>query len=312
MKVLVTGGAGFIGSHICERLLSMGHSVVCVDNFSAGRKSNIEHFLSLPNFQLYTCDICYLTADVFKDVDLVCHQAALGSVPRSMKFPTDFNRVNVNGFMHVLQLALEANVKRVVYASSSSVYGDNLTMPKQENEIGRPLSPYAATKQINELYADVYNRCYGMETIGLRYFNVFGPRQNQFGDYAAVIPSFISRLAAGLRCTINGDGSIMRDFTYVSNVVDANIAALFSTNPDIVGVYNIGCGELTSIKRLYEMLRDITHSDDNVIFGPARAGDIVLSVADISKATKTFNYTPTIGVEDGLKTTVQLYMETFR
>lgn len=307
---LVTGGAGFIGSNIVEYLLQHNaKKVVVLDNLSTGFKKNIEPFLSKSNFEFIEgsiCDYC-ICIDAMKDVDYVFHQAALGSVPRSVKDPWATNDANVTGFMNVLCAAKEAGIKRIVYASSSSVYGDNPDSPKQEENIGNALSPYAVSKRVNELYADIFSRTYGMEIIGLRYFNIFGQRQNPEGEYAAVIPLFIDGLLNNKPIYINGDGMQSRDFTYIENAVQANIKAMFAPKGASNEVYNIGCGETTSVNDLFKMLRTIIGSKAYPTHREQRKGDIKDSMAEIYKAKKILRYQPQVAIEEGLKHTVEWF-----
>ena len=304
MKVLVTGGAGFIGSHICDKLIELNHQVACVDNLSNGSMDNIKHLLSNSNFKFYELDINELSGSFFKDIDVVCHQAAIGSVPRSIAQPELYQKSNVNGFFNILNKCKERGIK-VIYASSSSVYGDDDTLPKIESSTGDALSPYAATKQINELQAGVFSTVYNMTTIGLRYFNVFGPRQNPNGDYAAVIPKFISLICNNERPVINGDGSYSRDFTYIDNVVAANILAIES---DIeTNVFNIGAGGNTSIKVLFSEIKQLLKSDIEAEYGPFRKGDIPHSFANIEKAKSLLNYNPSVNILQGLEKTVNYF-----
>ena len=312
--VLVTGGAGFIGSHICDRLIQLNYRVKCIDNLSNGSRDNIQHLIEHDNFHFHCMDINDLTADTLQDVDMICHQAAIGSVPKSIAMPEEYHKSNVTGFFHLINLAKNANIKRFVYASSSSVYGDDTTLPKQESKTGNALSPYAATKQMNESYANVFAKCYGMETIGLRYFNVFGPRQNPYGDYAAVIPKFILNALTGKVSTINGDGSFARDFTYIENVVNANVLALHTTDDNCFGTaFNIGAGGNTTILDLFHAIRMLSMQYvkmvDVVRHGPERKGDIPFSSADITKANKYLNYIPSIDIHEGLKNTIEYFNE---
>ena len=315
-KILVTGGAGFIGSNLCEALLEKGNKVVCLDNFATGKRENIEEFLKDSNFTLIEGDIRKL-ADCLKatkDVDYVLHQAALGSVPRSIKDPITSNDVNVSGFLNMLLAARDNRVKRFVFAASSSTYGDSESMPKVEHVIGKPLSPYAITKYVNELYADVFSKTYGLETIGLRYFNVFGRRQDPNGAYAAVIPKFVSELMKGESPVINGDGNYSRDFTYIDNVIQANILSLVTTNEKAINtVYNIAYGDRNTLNDLMKYLKeylsefDTNISNIQVIHGPNRVGDIPHSHASIAKAKENLNYNPEFTLQQGLKEAIKWY-----
>lgn len=317
-SVLVTGGAGFIGSNLVETLLAQDNKVVCLDNFSTGKRVNIEPFLSHPNFTLIEGDIRNLE-DCKKAVegkDIVLHQAALGSVPRSIKDPITSNDVNVGGFVNMLIAARDAGVKRFVYAASSSTYGDSKTLPKVEDEIGKPLSPYAITKYVNELYADVFARLYGMQIIGLRYFNVFGRRQDPNGAYAAVIPKFVSMLIQKESPVINGDGSFSRDFTYIANVVQANqLAATVENDVAINTVYNVAYGERTTLNELVEWLKEFLADFDKdiaqveVVYGPERAGDVPHSLASIAKGKSLLGYDPKYSIKQGLKEAIAWYWE---
>lgn len=316
MKTLVTGGAGFIGSNLCEQLLKDGHEVVCLDNFATGRRENIASFLANERFKLLVGDIRNLSDchKAVEGVDYVLHEAALGSVPRSIKDPVTSNEVNVSGFLNMLVAACDAGVKRFVYAASSSTYGDSESLPKVEEVIGRPLSPYAVTKYVNELYADVFSRTYGLECIGLRYFNVFGRRQDPNGAYAAVIPKFVMQLMKYESPVINGDGEYSRDFTYIDNVVQANIKALFTTNKEAVNtVYNVAYGERTTLNQLADCLKtylsayDQKIADVDIIHGDYRLGDIPHSLASVDKAKKLLGYTPEYNLQAGLKEAVRWY-----
>lgn len=308
MKVLVTGGAGFIGSHITGKLLSMPEvtQVRVLDNLATGSLGNLESFSQHPKFLFIEGDIrdyetCLKACD---DIERITHQAALGSVPRSVNDPLTSNNVNITGTLNIFTAAKEKGVKRVVYAASSSTYGDHPGLPKVEDVIGRPLSPYAVTKYVNELYAQVYARLYNLELIGLRYFNIFGPRQNPKGPYAAVIPLFVEALKSHKPPTINGDGSHSRDFTFVDNAVSANILSLFTDNPEAVNqVYNIACGHQTSLLELFNQLKRQAGSDLEPIFGPERVGDVKHSLANIDKAKSLLGYEPAVSVEEGLKRT---------
>lgn len=318
MQILVSGGAGFIGSNMCDALLALHHKVICLDNFLTGKKSNLSEALNHPNFSLIEGDIrdmqtCELAV---KDCDLVLHLAALGSVPRSINDPITTNDININGLLNMLTATKNAGIKRFVFASSSSTYGDSTTLPKIEHQIGRPLSPYAVTKYVGELYADVFAKNYGIEYIGLRYFNVFGRRQDPQGAYAAVIPKFISQLLNHEVPVINGDGSFSRDFTYIDNVVEINIQALLTQNNSAINqIYNVAYGEATSLNSLFTMLRDeMGMLDQGVktiepIYEKIRVGDIPHSLASIEKAKQLLNYAPEISVEEGIKRTVAWYVK---
>lgn len=307
---LVTGGAGFIGSNIVSYLVQHNAGkVVIFDNLSTGYITNIEEFLSLPNVVFLEKDIRNLSyvKEALIGIDYVIHQAALGSVPRSIEDPITSNDVNIVGFINVLTAAKESSsVKRMVYAASSSTYGDSLKLPKKEEVIGNPLSPYAVTKYVNELYAQVYSRVYGFNTIGLRYFNVFGPKQNINGPYAAVIPLFITQYLNNIQPKINGDGKTSRDFTFVSNVVQANIKSLFATI-EKDEVFNIACNEQTSLTQLSDYIKATLNSNIEPSYGPERTGDVKHSLADISKAQKLLDYNPEILFQNGLDYTIQFF-----
>ncbi len=309
-KILVTGGAGFIGSNICKYLLEQGAHVRVLDNLITGRKLNIEPFLSHPNFEfiedtIFDLNVCKKACI---DIDFVSHQAALGSVPRSIAFPEKTNESNVTGFLNMLIAAKENNVKRFVYASSSSVYGDEPTLPKREEKIGNPLSPYAVSKYTNELYAQVFFKTYGLETIGLRYFNVFGPNQDPEGQYAAVIPLFINNILQNKPIYINGDGSNTRDFTFVNNAVQANILALASKNEAAKGeIFNVAVGENFSLNDLSQSIQSILGIEAEIIHREERAGDIKNSLADISKISNILNYKPSHTFFEGLIETVTYF-----
>ncbi|AZQ58466.1 SDR family oxidoreductase [Maribacter sp. MJ134] len=315
-RILVTGGAGFIGSNLCESLLANGNTVVCLDNFATGKKSNVTPFLSNKKFTLIDGDIRNLS-DCHKaceKVDYVLHQAALGSVPRSMNDPITSNDVNVTGFLNMLVAARDAKVKRFVYAASSSTYGDSKNMPKIEDVIGKPLSPYAITKYVNELYADVFSKTYGLETIGLRYFNVFGRRQDPAGAYAAVIPKFVMQLMNHESPHVNGDGSFSRDFTYIDNVIQMNIKSLVTNNTLAVNtVYNVAYGKRTSLNELLDLLKEYLTEFDLKIgsvkttYGPIRKGDVPHSLASIEKAKELVGYNPEYNIREGLREAVQWY-----
>ena len=315
-NILITGGAGFIGSNIVETLLEDDKIGVVrvLDNLSTGNRKNIESFLPKENFEFVWGDITdYNTClSACTGIDLVNHQAALGSVPRSIKAPLTTNNVNITGTLNIFNAAKESGVKRVVYAASSSTYGDSKDLPKKEDNIGDPISPYAVTKLVNELYASVYGKLYNMEFIGLRYFNVFGPKQDPNGAYAAVIPLFINALLYNTPPRINGDGEQSRDFTYVSNAVQANLKALFVTTPEATNqVYNIACGNRISISELYSYLQELALSDLTPVYGPERPGDVKHSLADISKAKRLLGYEPNVQVKEGLKKVFGWYANNF-
>ena len=315
-KILVTGGAGFIGSNLTEALLKLNNEVICLDNFATGKKENITPFLTNPNYTLIEGDIrklsdCQLAV---KGVDYVLHQAALGSVPRSIKDPITSNEVNVSGFLNMLTASRDSGVKRFIYAASSSTYGDSEALPKVEDKIGKPLSPYAITKYVNELYADVFSKTYGLETIGLRYFNVFGRKQDPNGAYAAVIPKFVSQFMAGESPVINGNGEFSRDFTYIDNVIQANLLSITTKNKKAINtVYNVAFGERNTLKDLVELLKkqltefDSKIKDIQVIYGPNRVGDIPHSLASVDKAKNLLGYNPQFSLEKGLKEAVNWY-----
>ncbi len=322
-KILVTGGAGFIGSNLCESLLADGHEVTCLDNFSTGFRANIEpFFLQYPNqFRLIEGDI--------RDIDTcraavagqeyVLHEAALGSVPRSINDPATTNAVNIGGFLNMIIAARDEKVKRFIFAASSSTYGDSTALPKVEERIGKPLSPYAITKYVDELYADVFARTYGIEYIGLRYFNVFGRRQDPNGAYAAVIPLFVKKFMNHEAPNINGDGEYSRDFTYIENVILMNKLALFTENPDALNqIYNTAYGERTTLNQLVSYLREFLSLYDSEIgkieptHGPNRLGDIPHSLASIEKAKRLLQYAPKYSMRDGLKEACEWYWKNLK
>lgn len=312
MRILVTGGAGFIGSNLVEALLKDNRVafVRVLDNLSTGFLKNIEPYMSDPRFEFLEGDIRDFETckKAVEGIDAITHQAALGSVPRSINDPLTTNDVNITGALNVFTAAKEAGIKRVVYAASSSTYGDHPGLPKVEDKIGNPLSPYAVTKYVNELYARVYASLYQMEFIGLRYFNIFGPRQNPNGPYAAVIPLFAEALIKQHPPKINGDGSHSRDFTFVANAVQANILSLFTTDREAVNqVYNIACGEQTSLLELFNGLNKEAKTSLQPEFGPERPGDVKHSLADISKARTQLGYAPAVSVAEGLKITFAWY-----
>lgn len=320
-KILITGGAGFIGSNLTEYFLNKGYYVVCLDNFATGHRHNIEPFLENPNYKLIEGDIRDLEVckEAVENVDYILHQAALGSVPRSIKDPITSNDVNVSGFLNMLVAARDANVKRFVYAASSSTYGDSESLPKVEDVIGRPLSPYAITKYVNELYADVFGKTYGMKCIGLRYFNVFGRRQDPNGAYAAVIPLFVKQLINHESPTINGTGDYSRDFTYIDNVIQMNELAMLTENPEAINtVYNTAVGDRTTLNDLVGYLKkylsefDEKIGDVKVVHGPNRVGDIPHSLASVEKAEKLLGYKPSHTIEKGLKEAISWYWENLK
>ena len=320
-NILITGGAGFIGSNLCDYFIAKGHSVTCLDNFATGFRHNIAQLLEHPNFKLIEGDIrdlatCQMACE---GQDYILHQAALGSVPRSIADPITSNEVNVSGFLNMLVAARDAKVKRFVYAASSSTYGDSKSLPKVEDVIGKPLSPYAVTKYVNELYADVFSKTYGIECIGLRYFNVFGRRQDPKGAYAAVIPKFVIQLMKHESPTINGAGDYSRDFTYIDNVVQMNERAMLADKPEAVNtVYNTAVGDRTTIKDMTVLLREYLSEYDpkikevEILHGPVRAGDVPHSKASIDKARELLGYEPTHKFSAGLKEAVAWYWENLK
>lgn len=309
----MSGGAGFIGSNLVKALLvdSRVGVVRVLDDLSNGFRHNIDEFFDNPNFQFIEgCITDYqVCIDACKNIDVVSHQAALGSVPRSIKDPLRTNTVNIGGTLNMFQAVKDTGVKRIVFAASSSTYGDSQGLPKVENIIGKPLSPYAVTKYVNELYADVYAKTYDtFEYIGLRYFNVFGPKQDPNGAYAAVIPLFFKSAIENNPPLINGDGSYSRDFTYVDNAVEANIKALFTSNPDAINeIYNVACGNRTTLKELWKTIKEVSGSATEAIYGPNRVGDIPHSLANISKAQSQLNYNAAIDVQEGLRMAYDWY-----
>ncbi len=313
LRFLVTGGAGFIGSNICQYLLQHGAGEVRVlDNLSEGKLENIQPWLDRPNFKFIEGDItCPETCvKACQGIDFVSHQAALGSVPRSIETPLATNAANVSGFLNMMTAAKDTGVKRFVYASSSSVYGDSPTLPKQEQQIGEPLSPYAVSKLVDEIYAKVFARNYGIEAIGLRYFNVFGPRQKPDGPYAAVIPLFMDALLRNRAPLINGDGEQSRDFTFVVNAVEANVRALFTTVPGACDrVYNIAFGQRRTVNQLFNRLRELTGSDIEAIYQDPRPGDVRDSLADVSLAKKYLCYDPQYDIDSGLAITFDWFRQ---
>ncbi len=317
-KILVTGGAGFVGSNLVEALLERDNEVTVLDNFATGKMENLVPFLKNKSFKLIVGDIRDMEKcrEAVAGQDYVLHEAALGSVPRSIKNPMDSVSTNITGFVNMLFAAHEAGVKRFVYAASSSTYGDSEVLPKVEHRIGKPLSPYAITKYVDELFAENFHKIYGVDTIGLRYFNVFGRRQNPFGAYAAVIPKFVMSLMKHESPVINGDGNYSRDFTYIDNVIQANLRALAVENPEAVNqVYNVAFGERTTLNELFGYLReDLAEFDPEIgkiepQYGATRAGDIPHSLASIEKAAKLLGYKPEYSVKSGLKEATKWYYE---
>lgn len=321
MKILVTGGAGFIGSNLCEYFLNKGYNVTCLDNFATGHRYNIEHLFVNEKFKLIEGDIRNLD-DCIKatqGIDYVLHQAALGSVPRSIKDPITSNDVNVSGFLNMLTASKDNGVKRFVFAASSSTYGDSEALPKVEDKIGKPLSPYAITKYVNELYAEIFSKTYGLETIGLRYFNVFGRKQDPNGAYAAVIPKFVMQFMKHESPVINGDGNFSRDFTYIDNVIQMNELAITTENKNAINtVYNTAFGDRTTLNDMVNLLKEYLSEFDSaisnveVVYGPNRAGDIPHSLASIDKAKELLNYNPKYSFKDGLKEAVKWYWENLK
>ncbi len=308
-KILITGGAGFIGSNLCEYFLDKGYNVVCLDNLSTGFMKNISNFFYNPRFEFIEGDIRDI--DVCRYAMLGCHyvshQAALGSVPRSIENPLETNEVNISGFLNMLVVAKEQKVKRFVYAASSSTYGDSIVLPKVEGNIGKPLSPYAITKYVNELYADVFNKVYGVETIGLRYFNVFGRKQNPEGDYAAVIPKFVNKLVRMESPIINGDGNFSRDFTYIDNILQINELAIITKNQNAVNtIYNAAYGQSTTLNQLVLLLKERLSiynpniRDIDIKYSQSRVGDIPHSLASIDKSIDLLGYNPKYSLSEGL------------
>lgn len=320
-KILITGGAGFIGSNLCAYFLSKEYEIICLDNFATGYRKTIEELLSNKNFTLIEGDIRNIDTchKAVQGVDYVLHQAALGSVPRSINDPITTNEVNITGFLNMLIASRDAKVKRFIYAASSSTYGDSEALPKVEDTIGKPLSPYAITKYVNELYADIFSTTYGLETIGLRYFNVFGKNQDTNGAYAAVIPKFVMQLIKKESPIINGDGNFSRDFTYIDNVIQINELAITTTNKKAVNtVYNTAYGESTTLNEMVSYLKEFLSDYDNsiknvaIIYGPNRVGDIPHSLASIEKAKELLNYNPKYSFKEGLKEAVKWYWENLK
>ena len=314
MNILVTGGAGFIGSNLVEALLQDSRigKIRILDNLATGFKKNIEPFLINENVEFIEGDISDFNTclNACRNVDLISHQAALGSVPRSIKDPLTTNEVNITGTLNIFQAAVQSGVKRVVFAASSSTYGDSENLPKVEHIIGKPLSPYAVTKYVMELYAEVFSKTYNFEYIGLRYFNVFGPNQDPNGAYAAVIPLFMKAAIEEKSPTINGDGTYSRDFTYVANAVHANIQALFADKKEAINqIYNIAFGERTTLNELWINIKQVSETKAEAIYGNNRVGDIPHSLAEINKARLLLDYAPTIGIKSGLRQTFNWFKE---
>ena len=319
--ILITGGAGFIGSNLCDYFLAKSYKVVCLDNFATGHRHNLKDSITNPNFHLIEGDIRNAKdcSNAVQGVDYVLHQAALGSVPRSINDPVTTNEVNVSGFLNMLVASRDAKIKRFIYAASSSTYGDSQGLPKVEDVIGKPLSPYAITKYVNELYAEIFSKTYGLETIGLRYFNVFGRKQDPNGAYAAVIPKFVMQFMNYESPVINGDGNYSRDFTYIDNVIQMNELAMTTQNPEAINtVYNTAFGDRTTLTQLVGYLKeyltafDPKISDVSIVNGPNRAGDIPHSLASIEKAKKLLGYNPLFSIEMGLKEAVKWYWQNLK
>jgi len=321
IAILITGGAGFIGSNLCEYFLSKNYYVISLDNFSTGHKYNIEPFFENKNFKFIEGDIRNIETckQAVKNVDYVLHQAALGSVPRSINDPITSNEVNVSGFLNMLVASRDEGIKRFVYAASSSTYGDSEILPKVEDKIGKPLSPYAITKYVNELYAEIFSKTYGLETVGLRYFNVFGRRQDPNGAYAAVIPKFVMQLMKHESPIINGDGNYSRDFTYIDNVIHMNELAILTQNFEAINtVYNTAYGDRTTLNDMVFYLKKYLAKFDEriasieIVHGPNRVGDIPHSLASIDKAKLLLHYNPKYSFQEGLKEAVKWYWENLK
>lgn len=311
-RFLVTGGAGFIGSNLCEALMELGYHVRCLDNFTTGRRENIEGFLKNPKFELVEGDVTdgHVCEEACDGIDYISHQAAWGSVPRSIELPCYYGEVNIIGTLNIMEAARKSKtVKRVVYASSSSVYGDEPELPKKEGKEGRPLSPYALTKKVNELYGKLYHDLYGLETIGFRYFNVFGRRQNPEGEYAAVIPRFIKAVLNDERPAIYGDGEQTRDFTYIENVIEANLKGLKAPKEAAGRAYNIACGGRTSINHLCGQINRLLNKQIAPLYMEERKGEVKHGNADIKEAGKMLGYEPEWGFDRGLEAAIKWYKE---
>ena len=320
-KILITGGAGFIGSNLCDYFIQKEYKVVCLDNFATGHLHNLDSIINNPNFTLIEGDIRNFQdcQKAVQGVDYVLHEAALGSVTRSINDPITTNEVNVSGFLNMLTASRDAQVKRFIYAASSSTYGDSQGLPKVEDVIGKPLSPYAITKYVNELYAEIFSKTYGIETIGLRYFNVFGRKQDPNGAYAAVIPLFVKQFMNLESPVINGDGNYSRDFTYIDNVIQMNELAMLTENPEAVNtVYNTAYGDRTTLTQLVQLLKTNLAqfypkiADVDVLHGPNRAGDIPHSLASIEKAKIKLGYIPQYSIEQGIKEAVSWYFHNLK
>lgn len=310
-RFLVTGGAGFIGSNLCEAILNMGYFVRCLDNFSTGKRENISSFLENPLFELIEGDIRDINTcmQACKDIDYVTHQASWGSVPRSIEMPLLYEEINIKGTLNMMEASRQNKVRRFVYASSSSVYGDEPNLPKIEERVGKVLSPYALTKKVGEEYGRLYTQIYGLETVGFRYFNVFGRRQDPHGYYAAVIPKFVKSLLNDEISTINGDGTQSRDFTYIENVIEANLKGMLAPKEAAGEVYNIAFGGRVFLVDLYNKLSELLNKDIQPKFGPDRAGDVKHSNADISKAKRLLGYNPDFDFNSGIALAVNWYKE---
>ena len=317
-RILITGGAGFIGSNLCEYFLKQGHEIRALDNLATGRLRNIEQLLAEKNFEFIEGDIRNLETcrSAVRGFDVVMHQAALGSVPRSIDRPIDTNAVNIDGFVNMLVAAKDEGIERFIYAASSSTYGDSKELPKVEERIGKPMSPYAVTKLANELYADVFHKIYGLKTIGLRYFNVFGRNQDPDGAYAAAIPRFVKAFMEGRSPEIHGDGEQTRDFTYIENVLHANECALQTQNEEAFNqVFNVAYGQRTSVNQIVKKLQHLLAEKDpgiqsvEIVYGPARQGDVRDSLADVSKAKRLMGYNPEFDVPQGIERAIDWYWE---
>jgi len=310
-KFLVTGGAGFIGSNIIEAILNLGFKVKCLDDLSTGKKENIAAFLSNPDFEFIEASITdfEVCKKAVSGVNYVIHQAAWGSIPRSIEMPLKYDTINIHGTLNMLEASAKEKIKKFVYASSSSVYGDEMSLPKKEGREGRVLAPYPVTKAVNEMYASIYNDLYGLETVGLRYFNVFGKKQDPFSTYSAVIPLFVKLIIEGKSPTINGDGTYSRDFTYIENVIEANLKACLSSKDASGRAFNIAYGKRATLNELYAYLLEFLDSDVKPSYGPTRAGDIPHSLADISNARQYLGYDPDYSLYDGIKLAIEWYKD---